>query len=98
MKLLLTAGAIAAVIALALLVGQRLPEDAMAVVVGVVVGIAASIPTSLVMLAMFGRRQEPRPEAPRPTPTTQVYVAPGARLVLPAPTGELEEWHEGRWN
>ena len=46
-------------VALAVVVGQRMSTDAMAVVVGVVFGVAASIPTSLLVVAATrGRREE----------------------------------------
>lgn len=45
------------VVALAIMVGKQMSADAMAVIVGIVCGIGASIPTSLVML-MLVRRQE----------------------------------------
>mgnify|MGYP000870291380 CR=1 FL=1 len=63
---------IAGIVGVALLVyvaAERMSSDAMAVVIGVVVGIAAAIPTSLVMLLVLGHRGDPTPtqrEEPRP--------------------------------
>ncbi len=53
-------------VVLALVVGQRMSTDAMAVVIGVAVGVAASVPTSLLLVALLRRersgwRQEPAP-------------------------------------
>ena len=48
-----------AAVALAVVIGQRMSTDAMAVAVGVVFGVAASIPTSLLVVAATrGRRDE----------------------------------------
>ena len=42
-------------IALALIIGKRMSTDAMAVMVGVAVGVAASVPTSLLLVALLAR-------------------------------------------
>ena len=44
------------VVVLAIVVGKQMSTEAMAVVVGVVCGVAASIPTSVLLLVAFGRR------------------------------------------
>ena len=63
-------------VALAVVVGQRMSTDAMAVVVGVVFGVAASIPTSLLVVAATrGRREEGyRPGRDELRPPPQVIV------------------------
>jgi hypothetical protein len=43
-------------VGLGVVVGNRLSVDAMAVVVGVVCGVGASIPTSLLLVLVMGRR------------------------------------------
>jgi len=43
---------------LAVIVGQRMSTDAMAVVIGVIFGVAASIPTSLLVVGVTRRAQE----------------------------------------
>lgn len=48
---------------LALVIGQRMSTESMAVVVGVVFGVAASIPTSL-LIASLMRRTLPTAQAP----------------------------------
>jgi hypothetical protein len=59
MKYLLGFSLVAAVVAMAIVVGQRMSTDAMAVALGVVFGVAASIPTSLLVVAATrGRRDE----------------------------------------
>lgn len=83
MRRLLAVSMMAALITLAIIIGQRMSTDAMAVMVGVVFGVAASIPTSLfIALATRSknraeapyRRDDYQPSAPAP----QIYVvAPG---------------------
>ncbi len=56
-------------VALAIVIGQRMSTDAMAVVIGVAVGVAASVPTSLLLIALLRKerqsfRQEPSPQMP----------------------------------
>jgi hypothetical protein len=53
------------VIALAVVVGKQMSAEAMAVVVGVVCGVAAGIPTSVLLLVVFSRRDAQRLEEPR---------------------------------
>ena len=43
-------------VALAVLIGQHMSTDALAVVLGVIVGIAASVPFSLLLVALLSRR------------------------------------------
>lgn len=43
-------------VALAVVVGNRLPVDAVTVIVGIVCGVLASIPTSLLIIAVTARR------------------------------------------
>ncbi len=56
MKTLFAVAAVVFAVALAVVVGNRLPVDAVAVIVGVVCGVLASIPTSLLILAVGNRR------------------------------------------
>ena len=46
---------------LAYVVGLRLSESAMAVVIGVMFGVAASIPTSIILILALRHTQGPRP-------------------------------------
>ena len=62
------------ILALAILVGRALSPDAMAVVVGVVCGIGASIPTSLLMLYVLSRRETPAQPTQQPAPPTAPLV------------------------
>ena len=87
-------------VVLAVMVGQRMSSDAMAVAVGVMFGVAASIPASLLIVAATrGRRPEyGRAADPPPVQTPQIYIvnpgtqggqkaaAPWLQAGLPAPT------------
>ena len=56
-------------VALAIVIGQRMSTDAMAVVIGVAVGVAASVPTSLLLIALLRKeRQSFRQDAAREMP------------------------------
>ncbi len=44
-------------VTLAAFIGQRMSTDAMAVVIGVAVGVAASVPTSLLLVALLRRER-----------------------------------------
>lgn len=102
MKRLLGFSLMAGVVTLAVIIGQRMSTDAMAVMVGVVFGVAASIPTSLLiaLAARGSRRPEPpyrRDDYQPSPPAPQIYVvspsqgAPGlpgaAQQVLPQAPG-----------
>ena len=62
-------------VTLALVIGQRMTTDAMAVVLGVAVGVAASVPTSILLVALVRRAQREAAGALEPAP---------ARYALPA--------------
>ncbi len=49
-------------ITLAIVIGKRMSTEALAVVVGVVCGVAASIPTSLLLLVAISRRERQNAE------------------------------------
>lgn len=86
-------------VSLAVVIGQRLSDEAMAVVVGVVAGVAASIPTSL-MVVWFASRSlvaaRPAPAAP-PEPRVVVMTPPQpqaayanpASFGMPMPAGTM---------
>jgi len=83
-------GAIIAItfaITLAMLIGDRLSTEAMAVLAGAVCGVSAAIPTSLLIIAVTqrARQSEPTP-APRPQFTQPVVFAlPQAQPPTPTP-------------
>lgn len=83
MRAILTTSLIAFAVTLAVIVGQRLSGEAMAVIVGVIAGVAASIPTSLIVVWVATRRRpeeiierEPRGYAPsvQPPPEPRIVV------------------------
>ena len=75
MKRLTGLAVVGGAVTLAIVIGQRMSSDAMAVIIGVVFGVAASIPTSLLIVAATrGRRQETPRLSPDPRPT--IYVMP----------------------
>ncbi len=102
MRRLIGLSLLAGIVTLAIIIGQRMSTDAMAVMIGVVFGVAASIPTSLLIaLAARGNR---RPDPPyrrddyQPSPPApQIYVVspgqlpagatPGAQPALPQAPG-----------
>ena len=70
-------------VTLAVIIGQRMSTDAMAVVIGVAVGVAASVPTSLLLVALLRReratwRPEPpsQPALPPPQPANVILLDP----------------------
>jgi hypothetical protein len=86
-------GAVAFGVALAVVVGVRLDQAALAVTVGVACGVGASIPTGLLVVALM-RRQDAaqrderwvaRSERPPPSPPV-VVVAPPTAPPLPQST------------
>jgi hypothetical protein len=58
MKKVVAIAFIAFTVTLAVIIGKRMSTDAMAVVIGVACGVLASIPTSLLILAVTSRRGE----------------------------------------
>ena len=86
-------GTIAFGVTLAVIIGVRLEQAALAVVVGVASGIAASLPAGLFILCLMRRRSS----APAPRPTTGygremvggppvLVIQPPAMPALPQPT------------
>jgi hypothetical protein len=81
MRQLITLLALAFVVTLGVVVGTRMSSDAIAVLVGVIAGVAASIPCALLLMAVT-RRQEPE-EEPYEEPRYRqappvIVVTPGA--------------------
>jgi hypothetical protein len=73
-------------VTLALIVGQRLSAEAMAVVIGVIAGVAASIPTSLIVVWFMGRNTMTRPIIDAaPAPARPAEPAEPRIVVMPAP-------------
>jgi len=58
MKKWLGLGSVLFVVTLAVVIGLRMSTEAMAVVIGVIFGVAASIPTGLIIVAVMWRREQ----------------------------------------
>ena len=69
-KQIATAVGLVFAVTLAIVIGKQMTTEAMAVVIGVVCGVAAGIPTSVLLLVALGRRDvlRPREEAARQAP------------------------------
>jgi hypothetical protein len=75
---------------LALVVGQRLPSEWLIVLVGVVAGVVASIPTSLVILWVARKALVPSaPETPAPSYRPEPREQEPRIIVVPAAPGYL---------
>ncbi len=87
-------GAIGAVVfagVLAYVVGVRLGESAMAVIIGVIFGVAASVPVSIILALMLRRA-----DAERVSPAPPDYHQP--MIIVPPPTtppGSSIPWNAG---
>ena len=79
-------------VTLALVIGQRMTTDAMAVVLGVAVGVAASVPTSILLVALVRRAQrEPsgRLESPHTAQSAYAVPSPQQPNIIVLNPGEL---------
>ena len=88
-------GAIAFGVALAVVIGVRLEQAALTVVVGVTCGVGASIPTSLLIVAFLQRRNEKQEEKRRQMMAQSppvVVVTPPAMPQARAPGTWPEEY------
>jgi hypothetical protein len=69
-------------VTLAVIVGDRLSDESLAVLAGAVCGVGAAIPTSLLIVAVARRRDEPRVQPPMPQgayPPVVVVTPPGGQ-------------------
>ena len=69
-------------VTLAVIVGNRLSDESLAVLAGAVCGVGAAIPTSLLIVAVARRRDEPRGQPatpPGPYPPVVVVTPPGGQ-------------------
>jgi hypothetical protein len=74
------------VVALAIIVGRKMSADALAIVVGLVCGVAASIPTAIMLLIISARRDRQRPQPPAAHSSSYppvVVIQGGAHQALP---------------
>ncbi len=95
MKYSLPIAAIIFAATLAYVVGIRLSESAMAVVIGVMFGVAASIPTSIILILSLRHTQGSRPASrgqdsvTTPQPPTIIVAPPGSQPMV----GTRHPWH-----
>ncbi len=87
-KRIVTVLAAVFLVALAVVVGTRMSSDAIGVLVGVIAGVAASIPTALLLIVVTRRRDtEPEPdyyeERRQPVPSIIVVTPGSAPQVVP---------------
>jgi hypothetical protein len=70
-------------VTLAVVVGNRLSDEALAVLAGAVCGVGAAIPTSLLIVSVSRRRDEQRVQPPAPSqgvyPPVIVVTPPGSQ-------------------
>jgi len=71
-------------ITLAAIIGQRMSTDAMAVVIGVAVGVAASVPTSLLLVALLRRERAGAWRTEPPATQPQQLQPPNVIVLNPA--------------
>jgi len=84
--------AITFTVTLAVLISQRLSDEAMAVLAGAVCGVGASIPTSLLVVWVTRRRQEQQTSRPLPgvyPPVIVVQPPPQPGVINPQPSAYL---------
>ncbi|MCP4540440.1 MAG: hypothetical protein GY832_25150 [Chloroflexi bacterium] len=81
---------VAFAITLAVMIGNRLSDEALAVLTGAVCGVGAAIPTSLLIVAVTRRRDVGRGT---PQPTVQPQNAYPPVVVIAPPGGQ--RWMEG---
>jgi hypothetical protein len=71
-------------VAMALIIGQRMSTDAMAVVIGVVVGVASSVPTSILLMALLRRERAGTSSWRQETPPPQQIQSPNFIVLNPS--------------
>lgn len=75
-------------ITLGIFIGTRLSEDALGIIIGVFLGVLASVPTSLGLIWIISRRLQPPPgqQTPNQPPVLVINPAPGGHpYSLPQP-------------
>ena len=87
--------ALAFAVTLAVIVGNRLSDEALAVLAGAVCGVGAAIPTSLIIIAVARRKDKPE-EQPQMYPQQQQGAYPP--VIVVAPPGVQQQpynWNAG---
>jgi hypothetical protein len=90
-RLIFMLGVLAFFITIAIIIGQRMSTEAMAVLMGVIAGVAASIPTSLLVawIAMQTIKPTPAPAHPAPRAEPVARNEPPQIVVLQQPAQSL---------
>jgi len=89
LKLFVALVAVAFAVTLAVMISNRLSDESLAVLAGAVCGVGAAIPTSLLVVAIARRREEPRAQ-----PTVPQGMVPPVVVVAPP---AAQPWPDG-WN
>jgi len=92
MKKIVIGLAAAFAVTLAVVIGKQMSADAMAVVVGVVCGIGASIPTSLLMLFVITRKEQAQQQQQQQQQRAFPQV-PAVMIVNP-PAGQISPYYQ----
>jgi hypothetical protein len=82
-------------VTLAVIIGNRLSDEALAVLAGAVCGVGAAIPTSLLIIAIARRRDTPSQDQPSMYPPQQGVYPP---VIVVAPPGVQQQpfnWNGG---
>jgi len=88
---IVTAAAFA--VTLAVLIGDRLSTEAMAVLAGAVCGVGAAIPTSLLTIAVTRHTHQPEQQSQRPQFTQPVmFTVPPVQIQPPPPAPQPATW------
>lgn len=101
MRQLIALALLAFAAALGVVVGNKMSSEAMAVVVGVVCGVLAGIPTSVILMLAFrrfsGQRQAEQPGQGQPAHYPPVIVVGGAGQLGPAQQQSHPQHRLPRW-
>jgi hypothetical protein len=82
-------------VTLAVIVGNRLSDEALAVLAGAVCGVGAAIPTSLLIIAIARRRDSPPQDQPAMYPQQQGVYPPVIVVAPPNMQQQPYNWNGG---
>jgi hypothetical protein len=83
--------ALAFVVTLGVVVGTRMSSDAIAVLIGVIAGVAASIPTALLLMAVTRRREPQANASPRHDETRYAGARAAPPVIVVTPGGGVQQ-------
>lgn len=92
-------GGILFLITLAIVIGLQMSSEAMAVVIGVIFGVAASIPTSLLIVAVTWRREQRMTSGTNGTRRrpAQEALPPSVVIVNPGGMGQTSSYRQSAY-